>query len=109
MVGVLKNNGGENEIYYYQENDQGEDDYDENEDEDEGEEDEDENQQDEGKHNYYYDSDDQFYGPPNLPTNLYEIDRSFTDIGYVGYGDRINLDELDNTANWQFEEFIQNN
>ena len=30
------------------------------------------------------------------------IDRSFTDLGYIGYGDGIDLQELDSTGNWQF-------
>ena len=30
------------------------------------------------------------------------VDRSFTDLGYIGYCDGINLDELDSCANWQF-------
>lgn len=28
------------------------------------------------------------------------IDRSFTDLGYIGYGDGIDLYELDSTGNW---------
>jgi hypothetical protein len=35
----------------------------------------------------------------------YAIDRSFYNGGYIGYGDGIKLDELDHTANWQFDEF----
>ncbi|CAD8199089.1 unnamed protein product [Paramecium octaurelia] len=30
------------------------------------------------------------------------IDRSFTDLGYIGYGEGINLEQLDSTGNWQF-------
>ncbi|CAD8164584.1 unnamed protein product [Paramecium octaurelia] len=30
------------------------------------------------------------------------IDRSFTDLGYIGYGDGIDLEQLDSTGNWQF-------
>lgn len=28
------------------------------------------------------------------------VDRSFTKLGYIGYGDGIDLDALDNTKNW---------
>lgn len=31
------------------------------------------------------------------------IDRTFTDLGYIGYGDGIDLELLDSTGNWQFE------
>jgi serine/threonine-protein kinase SRPK3 len=31
-----------------------------------------------------------------------EIDRSFTDLGYIGFGDGIEIDKLDSTGNWQF-------
>lgn len=31
------------------------------------------------------------------------IDRTFTDLGYIGYGDGIDLNQLDSTGNWQFE------
>ena len=31
------------------------------------------------------------------------IDRSFTDLGYIGYGDGIFLEQLDTVPNWQFE------
>lgn len=30
------------------------------------------------------------------------IDRSFTDLGYIGYGEGIDLEQLDSTKNWQF-------
>jgi serine/threonine-protein kinase SRPK3 len=30
------------------------------------------------------------------------IDRSFTDLGYIGFGDGIETELLDSTANWQF-------
>lgn len=33
------------------------------------------------------------------------IDRSFTNLGYIGYGDGIDLDKLDNGGNWQFSNF----
>ncbi|CAD8103906.1 unnamed protein product [Paramecium sonneborni] len=31
-----------------------------------------------------------------------EIDRSFTDLGYIGFGNGIEIDLLDSTGNWQF-------
>ena len=31
------------------------------------------------------------------------VDRSFTNLGYIGFGDGIDLEALDNTGNWQFE------
>lgn len=38
--------------------------------------------------------DDTFYGPAhNINRKL--IERSFTNLGYIGYGDGINLEELD--------------
>ena len=30
------------------------------------------------------------------------VDRSFTDLGYIGYGDGIDMEMLDCTRNWQF-------
>ncbi len=30
------------------------------------------------------------------------IDRSFTNMGYIGYGDGIDLEDLDKGGNWQF-------
>lgn len=30
------------------------------------------------------------------------VDRSFTDLGYIGYCDGICLEDLDACANWQF-------
>jgi serine/threonine-protein kinase SRPK3 len=30
------------------------------------------------------------------------VDRSFTDLGYIGYSDGIALGELDCQGNWQF-------
>lgn len=35
--------------------------------------------------------------------NIRQIDRSFTDLGYIGYGTGIFLDKLDFGPNWQFE------
>ncbi|CAD8188383.1 unnamed protein product [Paramecium pentaurelia] len=34
--------------------------------------------------------------------NRNEIDRSFTDLGYIGFGNGIEIDMLDSTGNWQF-------
>jgi len=39
--------------------------------------------------------DDDFYGPSHHNINRKLIERSFTNLGYIGYGDGINLDELD--------------
>ncbi|CAD8127800.1 unnamed protein product [Paramecium sonneborni] len=42
---------------------------------------------------------------PNKPGKYVDhrvIDRSFTDLGYIGYGEGINLEQLDSTGNWQF-------
>ncbi|EAS00244.2 kinase domain protein (macronuclear) [Tetrahymena thermophila SB210] len=46
--------------------------------------------------------DDKFFGKytPQIDQNL--IDRSFTNLGYIGFGDGIKLDELDQDPNWQF-------
>jgi serine/threonine-protein kinase SRPK3 len=32
------------------------------------------------------------------------IDRSFTDLGYIGFSDGIRLCELDTKGNWQFSQ-----
>lgn len=50
-------------------------------------------------------SDTEFYGEPKNKLSNKLIDRSFTNMGYIGYGDGLNLEELDQTANWQFDEF----
>lgn len=43
-----------------------------------------------------------FYGKkPAL--NMKLVDRSFANLGYIGYGDGIDLDTLDNTGSWQFQ------
>lgn len=34
--------------------------------------------------------------------DIHQIDRSFTDLGYIGYGTGIYLDKLDFGPNWQF-------
>ncbi|CAM6001004.1 unnamed protein product [Sphagnum balticum] len=47
-------------------------------------------------------SDDEFFGYEKIG-NIRYIDRSFMDLGYIGYGDGIFLDKLDAGPNWQFE------
>ncbi len=53
-----------------------------------------------------FDSDDEdderFFGQAPR-TELKLIDRSFTNLGYIGFGDGIDLDALDTTGNWQFD------
>lgn len=45
---------------------------------------------------------DEFYGyKPEIDLKI--VDRSFTNLGYIGYGDGIDLTALDNTRNWQFD------
>lgn len=52
-------------------------------------------------------SDDEFYQLPKLPKlDIRFIDRSFTNLGYIGYGDGIEVEELDQTANWQFDDIM---
>lgn len=48
------------------------------------------------------DEDDEFYGYEKVG-NIHLIDRSFMDLGYIGYGDGIYLEQLDAGPNWQFE------
>jgi len=50
-------------------------------------------------------SDNHFYGDVKKKISNKLIDRSFTNMGYIGYGDGLNLEELDQTANWQFDEY----
>ena len=50
-------------------------------------------------------SDTKFYGEVKKKISNKLIDRSFTNMGYIGYGDGLNLEELDQTANWQFDEY----
>lgn len=40
------------------------------------------------------------YGQRRMPFKF--IDRSFTNLGYIGYNEGIQLNDLDNEANWQF-------
>lgn len=47
-------------------------------------------------------NEDEFYDyKPQIDMNA--VDRSFTNLGYIGYGDGIDLTALDNTGNWQFD------
>ena len=48
------------------------------------------------------DGEDEFYGYEKVG-NIHLIDRSFMDLGYIGYGDGIFLEKLDAGPNWQFE------
>ena len=50
-------------------------------------------------------TDNMFYGEQRTKINNKLVDRSFTNLGYIGYGDGLNLEELDQTANWQFDEY----
>ena len=42
-----------------------------------------------------------------MKINRWAIDRSFYHGGYLGFGEGINLDELDYTTNWQFSNFAK--
>ena len=51
------------------------------------------------------DSDEEWYGKDikyKKIHNIRLIDQSFTDVGYTGYSEGINLERLDSIANWQF-------
>lgn len=51
------------------------------------------------------DSDEEWYGKDiryKRIKNIRLIDQSFTDVGYTGYSEGINLERLDSIANWQF-------
>lgn len=37
------------------------------------------------------------------PINIKLIDQSFSNLGYIGFCDGLNLEELDQLANWQFQ------
>lgn len=37
------------------------------------------------------------------PINIKLIDQSFSNLGYIGFCDGLNLEELDQLPNWQFE------
>lgn len=50
-------------------------------------------------------SDTEFYGEQENKLSNKLIDRSFTNLGYIGYGEGLKLQELDQTANWQFDEY----
>ena len=45
--------------------------------------------------------DDEFYSYEKVGDIRY-IDRSYMDLGYIGYGDGIFLEKLDFGPNWQF-------
>ena len=47
-----------------------------------------------------------FYCNDEKKVDMRIVDRSFTNLGYIGYGEGINFDTLDQTGNWQFDEFI---
>ena len=52
------------------------------------------------------DSDEEWYGKDckyKKIDNIRLIDQSFTDVGYTGYSEGIDLDRLDADANWQFQ------
>lgn len=53
-------------------------------------------------------SDDEFFGYEKIGDIRY-IDRSFMDLGYIGYGDGIFLEKLDFGPNWQFEAWSVSN
>lgn len=46
-------------------------------------------------------NDSEFYDHRRMG-ELRFIDRSFTDLGYIGYGEGIYLEQLDTSPNWQF-------
>lgn len=47
-----------------------------------------------------YLNDDAFYGESHNKVDLQLVDRSFTNLGYIGYGDGIKLEDLDQDPNW---------
>jgi len=49
--------------------------------------------------------DSELLSQKRLPESNKIIDRSFTNLGYIGYGDGILVEDLDQTANWQFDDF----
>ena len=55
--------------------------------------------EDNDKWSKYSEDDGAFYDyKPNIDLKL--VDRSFTNMGYIGFGEGIDLDALDNTGNW---------
>lgn len=46
---------------------------------------------------------DSFYVETKQKIDMKIIDRSFCNLGYVGFGDGIDFDTLDQTRNWQFD------
>lgn len=52
------------------------------------------------------DEDEQWYGKDTKYkriSNIRLIDQSFTDVGYTGYSEGIDLQRLDAISNWQFD------
>ncbi len=47
--------------------------------------------------------DEKFYGKRSNKIDMKILDRSFCNLGYIGFGEGINLEELDSHPNWQFE------
>ncbi len=50
-------------------------------------------------------SDEEWYGKDTKYkkiSNIRLIDTSFTDVGYTGYSEGIDLERLDAISNWQF-------
>lgn len=55
--------------------------------------------EDNDKWSKYSENEDAFYDyKANIDLKL--VDRSFTNMGYIGFGEGIDLDALDNTGNW---------
>ena len=53
--------------------------------------------------NSFQDEDDSYYGDCKRKIDMKIIDRSFCNLGYIGFGDGIDFDTLDQTRNWQFD------
>lgn len=51
--------------------------------------------------------DDSFYENIELKPDHAIVDRSFTNLGYIGFGEGINFETLDQTKNWQFDEYLK--
>lgn len=50
-----------------------------------------------------FDENDSFYKEKKQKLDMKIIDRSFCNLGYIGFGDGIDFDTLDQTRNWQFD------
>lgn len=60
----------------------------------------------EDNNNLKSDSDEEWYGKDcklKQVANIRLIDHSFTDVGYTGYSEGIDLKRLDAISNWQFD------